>query len=135
METVTKQTSSEPPRHAFQPRATRFETCRHDASLSWGDSSIGYETEAMFPDGSTDPMARRLFALLLDISQTGASIAFDHVPCSGDGVWLRLEGESVTEWAPAEVVNVTTTTRGPHLVRLAFRQPCPFEMLQAAICG
>jgi hypothetical protein len=135
MEPMTKQDPSAPSGRAFQPRATRFETCRHDAGLSWGDSSFGHESEAVSPDGSTDPRARRLFALLLDISQTGASIALDCVPCSGDGVWLRLEGESVTEWALAEVVDVTTTTRGPHLVRLAFRQACPFEILQAAICG
>jgi PilZ domain len=135
MEPMTQEDTSTPSRPVFQPRATRYETCRHDACLSWEDSSIGHESEAVFPDSSTDPMTRRLFALLLDISQTGASIALDRVPSSGDGVWLRLEGEIVTEWAPAQVVDVTTTTRGPHLVRLAFRQLCPFEILQAAICG
>ena len=84
---------------------------------------------------ATGPESHQTFALLLDISQTGAAVALDMIPDVDQGVWLRLEGESLTDWTEADVVGITTTIRGPHLVRLAFRGPCPFETLRAAVCG
>jgi hypothetical protein len=135
MEKVAREVQSEPGRPSFPHRATRYEPSRNEARLSWRDSGFVNESARADPEPSTELAAPQLFALLLDISQTGAAIALDRVFRSGEGVWLRLEGQDSTNWTAAEVVGVTTTTRGPHLVRLAFRSPCPFETLRAAILG
>ena len=135
METMANEGLANSSRDSILSRATRYEPNRNDACLTWREPTLGLESETIRTETSTDPEARRLFALLLDISQTGASIALDRVPRPKDGVWLRLEGEGLTDWTEAEVVGVTTTTCGPHLVRLAFRTHCPFETLIAAICG
>ncbi len=121
-------------RDSIVPRATRYEPHRNEACLAWRETYPGLELEAIDPAYSTCPAALLHFALLLDISQSGASIALDRVPRPEDGVRLRLEGESL-DWTEAEVVGVTRSPLGPHLVRLAFRAPCPFETLVAVICG
>jgi hypothetical protein len=119
--------------------ATRYEPMQRDACLSWGESVLGTlidpETGTTERSGSSDPVVQSQFALLLDISHTGARIALDRVPRQGKGVRLGLEGIPLSDWTDAEVVDVTSTTRGPHVLRLAFRSPCPFETLEAAVCG
>jgi hypothetical protein len=117
--------------------ATRFEPARRDACLAWWNAPadgcrIADEDEDHEP---ADAVSHHHFALLLDISHTGASVALDCVPDDQSAVWLRLEGDCLTEWTEADVVGVTISARGPHLVRLAFRAPCPFETLRAAVCG
>jgi hypothetical protein len=128
MESTMNQDSAGQLKETYKERATRFEACRNDASLAWKDATPGGESEA------SDWQSRRLFALLLDISQTGASIALDRLPPPSDEVWLRFEGEGGNDWNEARVVGVETTTSGPHLVRLAFRDPCPFETMLGVIC-
>lgn len=117
--------------------STRYEPTHREACLCWSDSSE--ETCATEPGSASqrepEVDGETQFALLLDISLTGASIALDRVPRMEGGVWFRLDGECLTEWAEAEVVGITTSKRGPHLVRLAFRAPCPFETLRSAVCG
>ncbi len=115
--------------------ATRYEPTRRDACLSWWETYSESSAEPIIDENPDEAEPRHHFALLLDISHTGASVALDEVPEEDSDVWLRLEGESVTDWSQANVVGVTTTSRGPHLVRLAFRSPCPFETLRAAVCG
>jgi hypothetical protein len=125
----------EVPGEASQRYATRYEPSQRDACLAWwnhpgaGDRILIDEQEPAVVE------AQHQFALLLDISHTGASVALDRVPDDESGVWLRLEGDRLSEWSEAEVVGITTSARGPHLVRLAFRTPCPFETLIAAVCG
>ena len=106
----------------YRRLAHRYEPIQRDASLAWWDSSV-------------EGQAHLHFALLLDISHGGASLATDRVPDAGASVWLRLDGEPSTGWAEARVVAVTTTAIGPHLVRLAFRGPFSHEALRTAVCG
>jgi hypothetical protein len=118
----------------YRRYATRYEPARRDACLAWWEGS----TPSGVVDDPIEPTvheARRHYALLLDISHTGASVALDEIPDDSTGLWLRLEGEEITEWTEARVVGMTTTNRGPHLVRLAFRAPCAFETLRSAVCG
>ncbi len=126
-----------PPPGPHLRRATRYEPTRREACLSWWDLPADLPADLDGADDADGPDAEphHHFALLLDISQTGASVALDEIPDADSEVWLRLEGESVTEWSSANVVGVTSTARGPHLVRLAFQSPCPFETLRAAVCG
>jgi hypothetical protein len=129
MNVSTSQESTQSSVAQYRPRATRYEAGRNEACLAWQEQGSQPTPE------SADLETRRHFALLIDISQTGASIALDRIPHPADGVKLRLDGNQVEDWTEAEVVGVTTTPQGPHLVRLAFRNPCPFETLLAAICG
>ncbi len=121
----------------YRRYATRYEPTRRDACLAWwkrsGLNDMPIDAEPLANRTVHD--ARRHFALLLDISHTGASVALDEIPEEDAGVWLRLEGEEMTEWTEARVVGMTITNRGPHLVRLLFRSPCAFETLRAAVCG
>ena len=106
----------------YRRLAHRYEPIQRDARLAWWDSSVEGE-------------AHHHFALLLDISHGGASLATDRVPDAEASVWLRLDGDPSTSWTEARVVQVTTTALGPHLVRLAFRGPFPYESLRIAVCG
>jgi hypothetical protein len=117
----------------YRRYATRYEPARRDACLAWWDLNRG--DERVDDSQSTVQAPHRHFALLLDISHTGASVALDELPREDAGVWLRLEGDDVTEWTEAKIVGMTITNRGPHLIRLAFRAPCAFETLRAAVCG
>jgi len=123
------------PTGPFRRYATRYEPSRRDACLAWRELPPPVEQGPDGIDRADEPESHQEFALLLDISHMGASVALDVAPVEGHGVWLRLEGDCLTEWSEAEVVGVTVTNRGPHLVRLAFRSPCPFETLKAAVCG
>ena len=115
--------------------ATRYEPSRRDACLSWWERPPELDPDSTLDEASCALAPQHHFALLIDISHTGAALALDRVPRSEAVVWLRLEGDGLTDWTEAEVVGVTTTTGGPHLVRLAFRAPCPFETLRSAVCG
>lgn len=129
MDSSPAEKTASTPRFSYTPRATRYEPCQNDACLSWIEAGDGD------PDPSPGREVRRLFALLLDISETGAAIALDRVPRSNDVVRLRFQAEGGGDETEAVVVGVTTTNRGPHLVRLAFRTPCTFETLRGVICG
>jgi hypothetical protein len=125
---------SEMPQVPYRRYATRYEPARRDACLTWRENlrDGSPSDDQKIPDELVD---RRHFALLLDISHTGASVALDELPGEDADVWLRLEGEEITEWTEARIVGMTITNRGPHLIRLAFCSPCPFETLRAAVCG
>jgi hypothetical protein len=106
----------------YRRQANRYEPIHRDARLAWWDPSV-------------DGEAHHHFALLLDISHGGASLATDRVPDTEANVWLRLDGDPSPRWTEARVVGVTRTTIGPHLVRLAFRGPFSYEVLRNAVCG
>jgi hypothetical protein len=74
-------------------------------------------------------------ALLLDISQDGAALVVDDVPAEGLVAWVRPRSDPKPEWVEAVVRGVERTPRGPHLVRVAFRTPCPWEALRSALYG
>ena len=116
----------------FPRRATRYEVTRREASLAWRERRGSRPRPVPF---GADSSPRHHFALLVDISRVGASLVTDRSPEEGTHVWLRLEADWLGEWTEARVVGVTTTARGPDLVRLAFRAPCSPETLRAAIWG
>jgi hypothetical protein len=115
--------------------ATRYEPARRDACLAWWNLPADGPRFLVDEQEPATLESHHHFALLLDISHSGASVALDCVPDDESSVWLRLEGDCLTEWTEADVVGVTISARGPHLVRLSFRTPCPFETLLAAVCG
>ena len=74
-------------------------------------------------------------AWLLEIGQGGAALTADEAPPPGRQVCVRLAEDAGSDWLPAKVVAVSRRWRGPHLVRLAFRDDCPWDVFKAALFG
>ena len=72
---------------------------------------------------------------LRDISLSGASAVTKTPPPDSAPVWLRLNDPAQPDWVEAKVIAVTTRFRGPTLVRMKFREPCPYDFFKAAIRG
>jgi hypothetical protein len=119
----------------WNKRATRYEPCSNESSVALP----GKKMDPVSNFGSAEPPTGdpncTPFALLLDVSATGAMIALDEAPTPREPVWLRLGLQDRVAWREARVVGVTSSPRGPHLVRLAFLDPCPVEVLMDTVCG
>jgi len=82
------------------------------------------------------PRFRTAAGLLKDISRCGAAALAEAAPPKGTSVMIRLNGAVHTEWVDAAVVEVTKNRwfrRVPRLVRMQFREPCPYHVFQAAL--
>ncbi len=71
----------------------------------------------------------------MDVSLGGSSIASSDLPPEDRPVWIRLDGPAPTDWVEASVLGVSTLGRGPHHVRVAFREHCPYDFFKAAVSG
>ena len=134
MFTASKQLLEAAWRGHWTPRATRYEPCSIESSVALqgeGADRIAGVSRAEPPMGDTDPA---FFALLLDISASGAAIVLDHAPHPRNLIWLRLRRDGEAARTAAEMVDVTSSRQGPHLARLAFLDPCPVEMLLETVC-
>ena len=72
---------------------------------------------------------------LRDISLSGASAVTRTPPPDSAPIWLRLNDPAQPDWVEAKVIAITTRFWGPALVRMKFREPCPYEFFKAAIQG
>jgi hypothetical protein len=72
---------------------------------------------------------------VVDISQMGVVVLFDHVPRPAARIWLRLERPQPTDWVEVDLKGVTRSSQGSHPVRLAFRELCPYNLSKAAVYG
>ena len=73
--------------------------------------------------------------VLRDVSLSGASALTRTPPPDSDPIWLRLNDPAYADWVEATVVAITRRFWGPALVRMKFREPCPYEFYKAAIRG
>ena len=130
-------------RSSLPPDSAMHEPVVREACLAWGgdpgeleaDGDFDPEATREFSDVIRFDRIRQGFALLLEIGLAGATVVVDEVPEADRNLSFHLDDRRAGGWIGAEVVGVTPTPRGPHLVRLAFRDGCPFETLRAAICG
>ena len=114
-----------------------------EACISWwSDPAEDEDFDALDPEFADDepttilfPQTLHRFALLLEIGLAGASMMVDELPEDDAVVWFRLDGDRPGQWAEADIVEATTTARGPHILRIAFRDACPFPILREAIWG
>jgi hypothetical protein len=97
-------------------RFPRYLAARVSTRLSWWD----------------DEGPRISPALLLDISRGGALVVAEATPPERHPAWVRLAGGAPGCWIEATVVQVEATPQGALMVRLAFREPCPDQLFQAA---
>ena len=72
---------------------------------------------------------------LRDISLSGASAVTRTPPPDSAPIWLRLNDPAHPDWVEAKVIAVTTRFWGPALVRMKFRESCPYDFFKAAIRG
>ena len=72
---------------------------------------------------------------LRDISLSGASAETRTPPPDSAPIWLRLNNPAQPDWVEAKVIAITTRFWGPALVRMKFRESCPYEFFKAAIQG
>jgi hypothetical protein len=78
---------------------------------------------------------RKSRATLLDISQGGARAVAEASPPRRATVWICLDGPNRTEWVEAEVLEVRRMPDGSALVRMAFRELCPYTFFEATLNG
>lgn len=72
---------------------------------------------------------------VVDISQMGVAVLCDDVPRPAARIWLRLERPQPTDWVEVDLKGVTRSAQGSYLVRLAFRELCPYNLFKAAVYG
>lgn len=72
---------------------------------------------------------------LQDISQTGMSVTSQVVPEPDRPVWVRLDGAHATVWVEVVLQGIAPLGGGVHLIRLAFRESCPYNFFKAAVYG
>lgn len=74
-------------------------------------------------------------ARIIDVSQTGVSLVCEAVPNEGQPAWIRLEGVDGAAWIEGNVCGISQRDPGRFLVRLAFRDGCPYDFFKATVWG
>jgi hypothetical protein len=74
-------------------------------------------------------------ALMLDLSHTGALFLSEAPPPAHKPLWVRLEGPVASEWLETRLVAITSHQPGSYLVRVAFRDSCPYDFFKQVVYG
>ena len=74
-------------------------------------------------------------ALVINLSRGGAQIFLDSPPAGKRPVWVFLETPGENAIVKARVVGLQTTPQGQCAIRVAFDEPCPYAVFEAAVCG
>ncbi len=82
-----------------------------------------------------EPKLRCCSIRLLDLSQSGMSVSGDTLPALDQRIWVRLEGAHATDWIEVVLRGTSPLGEGSHLIRLAFRDFCPYEFFKAVVYG
>ena len=72
---------------------------------------------------------------LLDISQTGISLLSDAAPNGFPPMWVCLKGAQPTEWVETSIRALALKEPGTYVIRLEFRDLCPYELFKTAVYG
>ena len=112
-----------PGRPAPRPKPEQRTNDRHRVEcLAW----VGWKTWRQFHTSN---------ALMIDLSRGGARIFLDTPPPRGRPLWVFIETPSRNTIVRARVLETETTSNGQCVVRVAFDDPCPYEVFEAAVCG
>jgi PilZ domain len=104
--------------------------CPHDERRSC-PRRPAVESRASLAWEAGPPPFRHVSARLIDISEQGAQIAVDAVPCDVGRVWVRLDAVP-WEWVRATVRAMRGVSPCCH-VHLSFPEPCPPGVLEEAV--
>lgn len=82
-----------------------------------------------------EPIMQHCRARILDLSQTGISLISEAIPPENQPAWVRLDGPQASDWVEGTVRGISQRDPGRFLVRLAFRDGCPYDFFKAAVYG
>lgn len=109
----------------------------YTAYLEWirgkGGSIGSHSVEQQRPCSPEHPDFLRQEGLLLEISHYGASLVVDELPSVGEKLWICATREPRPTWFTAVVRGCTRTPRGPHLMRIEFNDPCPYDFFSRVV--
>ncbi len=74
-------------------------------------------------------------ALMIDLSRGGARVFLDAPPPTGRSIWVFIETPKLNSVVQARVLDVQSTRTGQCVARIAFDEPCPYGVFEAAVCG
>jgi hypothetical protein len=74
-------------------------------------------------------------AVLVDLSRGGARVFLDSPPPRGRDLWLFLETPRHTAVVRGRALEVESIAAGQCVVRVELRDPCPYALFEAAVCG
>ena len=78
---------------------------------------------------------RKSPATLLNISHGGAKLIAEVTPPRRSTVWICLDGPRRTEWIEAGVLSVARLQDQSAVVRVLFREICPYTFFEVAVYG
>ena len=78
---------------------------------------------------------RKSPAIMLDISEGGARLVAETAPPRRATVWVCIAGRHKTEWIEASVLGVSRDDDGSSVIRMAFREACPYAFFEVAVYG
>jgi hypothetical protein len=74
-------------------------------------------------------------ARLVDLSLRGCMMTVDQLPPGGQSVWFCPPGTTPSDWIEAKLVESKRRLFGPRVVRIAFRNPFPYETFKNLVYG
>jgi hypothetical protein len=74
-------------------------------------------------------------AVLVNLSRNGARVFLDRIPPRGRDLWLFLETPDHKAIVKTRLLDLEATSGGQCAVRIEFREPCPYALFEAAVCG
>ena len=74
-------------------------------------------------------------ALMIDLSRGGARVFLDAAPPARRPIWVFIETPASHAVVKARVLAVEPTASGQFVARVAFVEPCPYAVFEAAVCG
>jgi hypothetical protein len=72
---------------------------------------------------------------LMSISLSGLSVLSDSTPAVGNSAWFRLENTESQEWSEVFIRVIEPTPHGSLVVRLEFRESCPYDLFKTVVLG
>jgi hypothetical protein len=74
-------------------------------------------------------------AQLVDISLRGCMMTVEQLPPKEQSVWFCPPGTTPSEWIEAKLIESKRRLFGPRVVRIAFRNPFPYETFKHVVYG
>jgi hypothetical protein len=101
-------------------RSPRLEVVESQVWLGWWRESASFLASS---------------AVIINLSRGGAFIFLDDQPPPDKPVWICLGMPDPVGFVEARVVEVKVSRQGQCAVRIEFREPCPYDFFEAAVCG
>ncbi len=78
---------------------------------------------------------RKSPATLVDISQGGSKLVAEYPPPRRSAIWICVAGRHTTEWIEGEALEVSRQPDNTAVVRVKFREVCPYAFFEVVVYG